>query len=265
MSSGISASGRKQLAAIIRKTDRLVAVAGAADALGVPPAAAAKQLAAWAAAGWLRRVRRGLYLVVPLDATDPSAWTDDALYIADAVWAPCYFTGWTAAGHWHLTDQIFETIVVKTSNRVRRTHVQLAEHDYLLLHARESTFWGLEPLWVGGRCLRMADVARTVIDVLDRPKIAGGIRHVREILTAYLDEHPAKLLLEYADRFDSGAVFKRLGYLASLAPAQARLSTACLKRVSKGMSLLDPDVPARGRRDTRWGLRLNVALAGDAE
>jgi len=45
----------------------------------------ARKLARWARLGWLRRVRRGLYIPVPVEAEDPRRWTDDPLYLADAV------------------------------------------------------------------------------------------------------------------------------------------------------------------------------------
>ena len=47
---------------------------------------------------------------------------------------PCYFTGWTAASHWALTDQVFRTTVLKTTARVRASSVRLLDHDYLLSH-----------------------------------------------------------------------------------------------------------------------------------
>ncbi len=44
-------------------------------------AAAAKLLAHWHAQGWVLRVRRGLYLPVPLGVTSPSGWTGGAWVI----------------------------------------------------------------------------------------------------------------------------------------------------------------------------------------
>ena len=68
----------------------------------------------------MRRIRRGLYLAVPVDAPDPAAWTADPWYLADVVWPPCYVTGWSAANFWSLTDQVFRSTVIATAARVRR-------------------------------------------------------------------------------------------------------------------------------------------------
>ena len=93
----------------------------AESALQVPAAVAAQKLARWADLGWLKRVRRGLYIPVPIEAERPESWSEDPVFLADLVWGPCYFTGWTAASHWGLTEQIFRTTVLKSTGRIRST------------------------------------------------------------------------------------------------------------------------------------------------
>lgn len=240
----------------------MVTVADAAERLGTDRTTAAKKLAQWTAQGWLRRVRRGLYIPVPVDAENPGSWSEDPLVLADAIWDPCYFTGWTAANHWGLTEQIFRTTVLKTAGRVRLARERLLEYDYLIAHVPSRHMeWGLRPVWQNDRRVRMADPARVVIDVLDSPVLGGGIRHVSEILTAYLEEGEWSALTEYGDRFGNRTVFKRLGYLVeALSPGQAALLEECRSRISSGISLLEPGGPEGGARVGEWGLRANVRI-----
>ncbi len=258
---GISAKGRDELARIAGRGKRTVTVSDAARELGVPRVDAAKRLARWAEQGWLRRASRGVYIPVPVDADDPLQWSEDPLVIADAVWPPCFFTGWTAANHWGLTEQIFRTTIVKSAGRVRRSEMHLLDHTYLLVHVDEADFWGLATIWRDERRVAIADPTRTVIDVLDAPRLGGGMKHVAEIVAAYLDDHDRTALVEYGDRLGNGAVFKRLGYLLEqLAVDDSDLIEACCQRVSSGISPLDPSGPREGTRVSRWGLRLNVRL-----
>lgn len=263
---GISRSGRTELASVLARGRRLVSVSDVAVALEIDRAAAAKKLARWANDGWLRRVRRGLYIPVPLDAENPSAWSEDPLVLADAVWNPCYFTGWTSANYWALTEQIFHTTVLKTSRRVRTTHQRLLDHDFLLAHVSEELMaWGTATVWRDDRRVAMADPARTVIDLLDDPDLGGGIRHCTEILAAYLDEHDWRALVSYGDHLGNGALFKRLGYLLEAAELeQAELAEECQRRLSGGVSLLDPSAPPRGDRIGRWALIANVHVTSQA-
>jgi predicted transcriptional regulator of viral defense system len=260
---GITGRGRVELARVLSSGKRFVTPADVAEALGIDPDMAAKKLARWAEDSWVRRVRRGLYIGVPVDAANPAAWSEDALLVAAAVWSPCYFTGWTAASHWALTDQVFRTTVLKTTGRVRSSTARLLDHYYLVGHTDDSAMeWGLKSQWKEGVRLRFADPAKNVIEILDDPKLGGGIRHAAEILGTFLDEHDPATLIEYGDRLGNRAVFKRLGYMVeTLERDVSHVTAACLERVSVGISALDPDGPTGGRRVTRWGLRVNVGLA----
>ena len=184
------------------------------------------------------------------------------MVVAAAVWSPCYFTGWTAAGHWSLTEQVFRTTIVKTAQRVRVAEVQLLDADYLLTHVpKDQMAWGVESLWREEVRLHIADPARTVVDILDAPRIGGGIRHAAEILDTYLDEHDAHRLVEYAERLGNRAVFKRLGYLIeTLGRDEPELIAACQARLSTGLALLDPDGPPNGPRVPAWSIRANVRV-----
>ncbi len=263
LAAGISGRGRAELAIVLGSGRRFVTPAAVGEALGVDADTAAKKLSRWAKDGWVRRVRRGLYIGVPVDATNPSAWSEDALVVAAEVWSPCYFTGWTAAHHWALTEQVFRTMVLKTSQRVRSGTTRLLDHDYLVAHIDPDLLsWGLKTEWHDDVRLRFADPARTVVEILDRPKLCGGIRHVAEVLATYLDDNDPMLLVEAGDRLGNRAVFKRLGYLLeAVSLDQPSLVSACEERVSAGISTLDPDGPSEGRRVMRWGLRVNVRVA----
>jgi predicted transcriptional regulator of viral defense system len=259
-SHGISRAGREELTVLLSRGRRLVTVDDVVAALSAGPQDAAKKLARWARLGWLRRVRRGLYIPVPLEAENPSLWSEDALYLADAVWTPCYVTGWTAANHWSLSEQVFRTTVVRTAQRVRSARQHLLEHEYLVSHVPSEAIWGVTKVWRHDRQIQIADRARTVVDVLADPSIGGGVRNVVELLRAFLDEDTGDKLVEYGDRLGNQVVFKRLGFLAEPFGTHPKLVAACRERLASGYPLLDPAGPRRGRHDAKWGLRINVEL-----
>jgi predicted transcriptional regulator of viral defense system len=262
--SGISSTGRTELATVLSGGRRFVRPEHVTAALDVNADEAAKKLSRWAAQGWLRRVRRGLYIGVPVEATHPAYWTEDPLVVAAEVW-PCYFTGWTAANEWALSDQVFRTTILKTTSRVRASHVRLLEHDYLISATSDADMrWGMKSQWRHESRLRFADPARTVVDILDAPKLGGGMRHGAEILAAYLDEHDPATLIAYGDRLDNMALFKRLGYsIEAMGRDLPAIVSACQERVSAGISALDPSGPPGGRTIKRWGLRINVTVSAE--
>lgn len=261
--SGISGPGRAELAAALARSGGVfVTPQDVAEELSVGGVAAAQRLARWAGAGWLRRVRRGLYVAVPVDAQDPATWSVDPLVVAARVWPDCYFTGWTAAGQWGLTEQVFRVTVLRTAGRVRAARVVLLGSEYLVGRVADADLrWGMRTQWRDSARLRFADPARTVVDILDDPAIGGGMRHAADILDTYLLDNDPGLLIDYAGRIGNATVFKRLGYLTEvLRPDLADLVASAVVRISAGVTTLDPTAPATGRVDRRWNLRINATI-----
>jgi predicted transcriptional regulator of viral defense system len=261
---GINQASRVELARVVRGR-RFIRPSDAGVALGIDDRVAARKLAHWTDAGWMRRVRRGLYIPVPVDVEHPGTWVDDAMVVATTVWEPCYFTGWTAANHWGLTEQTFRTVVLKTTVRVRQSKVAILDRNYLLAHVLpEQMEWGLATHWQEDTRVQLADPARTVIDCLDAPRLGGGIRHSADILAAYLADNDGSRLIEYTERLGNRTVFKRLGYLLEqLGQGDSPLVQESLDRLSSGVSALDPDGPEHGERSARWRLRINARITLD--
>ena len=64
--------------------------------------------------------------------------------------------------------------------------------------------------------IAIADIHRTIIDILDDPELGGGGRQVIDIVKEYFQKSDADpdVLCQYAEKLGNGAVFKRLGFIA---------------------------------------------------
>ncbi|MCJ7838191.1 MAG: type IV toxin-antitoxin system AbiEi family antitoxin domain-containing protein, partial [Burkholderiales bacterium] len=80
--SGMGKLSRSQLAAVLRQSTGTLSPAMAAKALSLPRTEAAKLLSRWAAQGWLQRVRRGIYVPVPLESERADSAPEDSWVIA---------------------------------------------------------------------------------------------------------------------------------------------------------------------------------------
>lgn len=213
--------------------------------------------------GWLSRVRRGLYVPVPLDARRSGEWIEDPWVVAERVFSPCYIGGWSACEHWDLTDQTFRTLLVVTTRRVRLLDLEIQGIPFHLTVRGEDALFGTVPVWRGQNRVPVSDPSRTAVDLLDDPHLGGGIRTVADVLYEYLgSEHRNdELLVQYGDRLGNRAVFKRLGYLLEHSGIDAPdLIRSCLERRSSGLVLLDPSVQETGPIVRRWRLRVNVSI-----
>lgn len=260
---GIDEKNRVALERLHRGVAGPFDMATAARVLRLPPDKVRRLLGYLASRGWLSRVRRGVYTTVPLGASEPSDWREDPWRVAVAVFAPCYIGGWSACEHWELTEQVFRGVVVMTARPIRSAGVRVQGTEFRLKHLPETLHFGTRAVWRDRVKVKVSDPTRTVIDILDEPRLGGGIRHSAAVLREYLSatHRNDKLLVEYGDRLGNRTVFKRLGYIIEALGLDARsLADACVARVSAGLTRLDPTVDAGGRVLKRWGLRVNVDL-----
>ncbi len=265
---GISEANRKRLEALHRKLKGPFSVSEAAAVWTLDATRARRLVAYLAARGWLSRVRRNSYITVPLGATSPTEWREDPWLVAAKTFAPCYLGGWTACEHWGLTEQIFREMIVVTTRRVRHRREEIQGNRFRVKVVAKGRMFGLVDVWRAQSRVKVSDPARTIVDLLDDPALGGGIRHVTDVLRNYFDgtSRNDDQLSEFAERIGNRTVFKRLGYLLEiLGIRSSKLTKLCAKRMSKGLSSLDPSGKPTGTILKRWGLRLNVKLGSVSE
>ena len=247
---------RSQLASVLRASSGTITVEQASKALRLPSTETAKTLARWAKQGWLSRVQRGLYVPVPLTSRSSEVSLEDPWLVAEGLFAPCYIGGWSAAEHWGMTEQIYRSILVMTTRKPRNRNPVIKGTAFVLRSIQISSLFGTKSVWRGQVKVSVSDPSRTVLDLMDDPLLGGGIRPSADMFQHYLgSEHKnLKLLLEYAERFQSGAACKRLGFLLErYAPQETEAIAALRAQITQGNVKLDASLPA-DRLITAWRL-----------
>jgi len=264
---GITEENRRVLAQLHRRISRPFTVAEASEILNLNITRTRRLLAYWAARGWLARVRRGLYITVPLEARHPAERREDAWILAETLFSPCYIGGWSACEHWGLTEQIFRDVVVFTSKSVRDRRPAIQDQTFIVKTVMERKLFGTVSAWRRDIKIRVSDPSRTIVDILAYPQIGGGARLIAEMIAEYFagEHRDDKKLTEYIENFGNRTVYKRLGFLVETLNIQApAVSSRCLIGISSGLSKLDPAVTAKGRLNRRWNLMVNVTIGSRA-
>ena len=265
---GLSSENREYVERLHRAFAEPFTAEDAAEALDLDSERARRLVRYLADRGWLDRVRRGLYLPVPLDAHRSGQAHQDPWVVAKVVFEPSYIAGWSAAEHWDLTEQLFRDVLVVTGKRPRDRTPTIGGTTFVLHSLGPSKHFGLVPVWRGSQRIEVTDPSRTVIDLLANPTWGGGLRQVAEMVTEYFegDHRDDSLLVKYGDQLGIGAVFKRLGFLIEELDIDApELVEHCLERRTAGVNDLDPSIDAVGRTVSRWGIRANVRVRSAAE
>lgn len=214
--------------------------------------------------GWLQRLKRGVYAIVPLSSKTATPAIENIWPLAMDLFDPAFISGWSAAEHWNLTEQIFNSVSICTLSPQRGSIKTIGHIKFRIKLLKKELFFGTKKIWFGSKIVEMADPSRTLIDILDLPRFGGGGRHMVDIVKQYWrsDMCDPDLLLNYALQYKRGSVFKRLGFLAEKfdAPVSQEWLQKCHSYVSKGISCLDPDGPKNGNIISKWNLRINLPL-----
>tara|TARA_R110000868_G_scaffold208838_2_gene458380 strand:+ start:2370 stop:3167 length:798 start_codon:yes stop_codon:yes gene_type:complete len=246
----------QRLTILIHGTQYTISVLEAATLLQLPKGDAAKCLAILVKAGWLSRVRRGVYLPYQGNVIADDTPLYESWVLAKTLFQPCYVGGMAAAHHWNMVDKYPEQNYVFTTRRPRNRHPKIMRKQYSIRTVAPDAMFGLQPASGHHESACISDPSRTMIDFLIDPSLAGGIHEVIGIFKKYLksNHRDLKLLFDYARRLYNGAVLKRLGFLLErLAPEARDITMLCKYSITTGYVKLDPKLDAE-KLITRWNL-----------
>ncbi|OGK12446.1 MAG: hypothetical protein A2Y63_00735 [Candidatus Riflebacteria bacterium RBG_13_59_9] len=208
--------------------------------------------------GWIVRLKRGLYVAVPLSATDEGGPQVHEFHIAMHLVSPAAIAYWSALNHHGMTEQLPRTVFVVTNHLVRYPPNEVLWFSYKIVSLRPHRFFGITKGWIDDGPFAITDREKTIVDGLDLPEYVGGVGEIAKALRRFWKDLDHKKLFSYAARMGNVAVVKRLGFLME---ALALGDAAALREqvsLSKGFSPLDTLLPRKGTHNRRWGLLVNV-------
>ena len=120
-------------------------------------------------------------------------------------------------------------------------------------------FRGYQKIWINSwQQVNITDYERTALDIIARPDIFGGIAAAVEILENAIGQINIDRLVDYALKYDTGSVIKRLGWaLENLDVAANSLERLRIYPV-KRYYLLDPNLTKSETKNPRWHIMENL-------
>jgi predicted transcriptional regulator of viral defense system len=232
----------------------------AATLMGVPRARAAVLVHAAAKRGLVTPIKRGLYNLVPFELGSTSFHLEDRyLLVRESLGDMPYFLSHASALDIHglATQPNFDVYVTSTR---RRKSINLGGSQTHFVWAPESRFFGYAKVRAGTADAVVSDIERTLLDGVSLPGYCGGFIEVAKAFFMAKNRLDSKKLLEYGRRFGKHAVLRRIGFLLELFQLADKLTLDELAgSLPAGYVRLDPDLPAEGASNARWGLKLNVS------
>jgi len=210
--------------------------------------------------GWIRRIRRGRYAVVPLSSGEDRSPQLHEFVVAMELVSPAVIAYWSALNHHGMTEQLPRTVFVATDHPVRRQPGDVLGVTYKIISLRPDKFFGVMKDWIDETPFSVTDREKTIIDGLDLPKYVGGVSEITKALIGSWKVLDEKKIRKYAAKIGNSAVAKRLGFIIeTLGLGDVKALRAAIP-LAAGFSPLDPTMPKRGKYNRRWGILINTEI-----
>jgi predicted transcriptional regulator of viral defense system len=210
--------------------------------------------------GLLMRVKEGLYYVIPFEQDPETFMPDWHLLSQYLVGEAEYYVGYFSALQIHsLTTQpnLKEQIVV--NKQIKPSTLFIKEIPFQFIYYNEKHFFGNKKIWIDNfNRVQCSDLEKTIIDCLFKPEYAGGITEIAKAIYKIKDKIDFSKILQYAKRFASQAVIKRLGFLFELLEIKHSAIDELQKLRKNSVVLLQPPYPKEGKIISRWAIQQNI-------
>jgi predicted transcriptional regulator of viral defense system len=217
--------------------------------------------------GIVTRLKSGLYAIVPFELGHVKDYMPNPYLVARAIAQQqlkkkdgAYYISYASAMDIHQMVTQPQFVVYVTTNHQVKFNSTVRGTDYRFVTAQNRHFFGFKKFWIDkSQMVYVSDLEKTVLDGLKMPAYCGGISEVAKGFWMKRDKIKVAKLIDYAERLNVGAVYRRLGFLLEIYDAATTDELNRLQsKLTKTYSLLDPTLPKDGRYVSRWRLNLNV-------
>lgn len=210
--------------------------------------------------GLATRLKPGLFILVPFELGRERDYLGNPYVVArELADTPDYYVSHASAMDLNRMVTQPQLTVFVTSPKAIRPRTVLGT-EFRFVRCKPEDMFGIVEHWVTRtERVRVSDLERTVIDGLKQPEHCGGFTEVAKGYWMRRDDMDPRKLVEYALRVQVGVVVRRLGFLLETFESPALPDVERLRaQLTSSYALLDPLMPAEGRYQSRWRLRLNV-------
>ncbi|HBL71663.1 MAG TPA: transcriptional regulator [Bacteroidales bacterium] len=212
--------------------------------------------------GLLMRLKEGVYHLIPYES-DPATFMPDWHLIAKHLVGDAnHYIGYYSALQMHnliTQPSLKEQIVV--AKQIRPTVINIKNVPFQFIYHNEDHFFGAKSIWVDNfHKATCSDLEKTIIDCLFKPDYAGGIVEIAKAIYQTRNTLRYATLLDYAIRFKSQAVMKRLGFLVETLTIETDIVEQLHARIKPSYVVLDTELPATGKLLSRWQVQVNIDI-----
>ena len=253
-------AGSDLLTGITRQGKRIFTYADGVKVYGSSDRRLRELLSTLVKRGWLQRLEKGKYLILPFEAGREGEWTEHEFIIASYLVEPYYIGFRSALNYYGYTEQVSRTVYVVSTRRKLNPTLGISGVTYQFVYMNQRKFFGATQIDLNGYSVNISDREKTIVDCLDRLDYAGGITEAAKAISYGRKELDFVKMAEYAVKAGNSAVSKRLGYLLERLEIKADAAVdKVLNNIGNSYALLDTLASRKGRYLKRWKVIVNIS------
>lgn len=199
-----------------------------------------------ARAGWLKRLKRGLYAVIT-DVASLSSYDISELTIAQALNRDSYISFENALQHYSMFDQSLSTVGAVTFRKARKYKVQNIEYRFFKI--KKGFYFGFSKVRSDIGLINMASKEKAVLDLLYFRSGTHYLNLIWEKLNEYQRDFDFGLFKQYAGRLNR-EMARKTGFLLD----KLGVNTESLLKLIQGQNTYGRLTAESRRFDSKWKL-----------
>jgi len=252
-------TGSDLLTEMTRQGKRIFTFKDAVRAYGSSGQSLRELLSTLVKRGWLQRVEKGKYLILPFEAGREREWTEHEFIIASYLIQPYYIGFRSALNYYGYTEQVSRTVFIASTRRKLKSSLEISGVTYRFVSISERKLFGAKQISIDGYQVNISEPEKTIVDCLDQLRYCGGISEVAKALWYGRDELDLVKMAEYSRRNGNRAASQRLGYLIEMLGLKTEKAVdILLQSISKRYAALDTLSEPKGKYIDRWKVIVNV-------
>jgi predicted transcriptional regulator of viral defense system len=211
--------------------------------------------------GMLYKIGQGIYHIIPVHS-DPETYVPDGHQAAKYIMQDReYYIGYASAMKIHglsPESEVMEYVVTK--KQMKPAIRNCGGTSIQFIHHYASRFFGFSSIWINqSEKAMVSDLEKTIVDVLTKPQLCGGIVEVGNAIFQAKDRTDHKKLFYYFARNLNKSAKKRFLFLTDLMGMDWTSDhERMMEELGSGISLLDPAASDHGKIRKKFGLKINV-------
>ena len=200
----------------------------------------------------IMEIEKGKYLITGFDK---KRMISNPFYISTNIVVPSYVSYWSALNYYGFTEQAPRFILVATTKQKKQ--INFENYIFKYVQIKPNKLYGYKKEVLDEFPTFIATPEKALIDSIDQPNYAGGIKEINKIIKNAIDKLDKKTLVEYALKFPNKSMISRLGYLFDINGVELKKLD---KFKSKSFVLLNLKKKKSKIWNKKWNINVNEEL-----